>query len=65
MCKKKYMLEEKNILWMYLVFIQYISVSRSNRLDLGRQNQMRDAEVEKGMFGGKNDNNNDNSDSVW
>lgn len=64
MCKKKYMLEEKNILWMYLVFIQYISVSRSNRLDLGRQNKMRDAEVEKGMFGGENDNN-DNSDSVW
>lgn len=58
------MLEEKNILWMYLVFIQYISVSRSNWLDLGRQNQMRDAEVEKGMFGGENDNN-DNSDSVW
>lgn len=49
---------------MYLVFIQYISVSRSNRLDLGRQNKMRDAEVEKGMFGGENDNN-DNSDSVW
>lgn len=65
MCKKKYMLEEKNILWMYLVFIQYISESRSYRLDLGRQNKIRDAEVEKGMFGGKNDNNNDNSDSVW
>ena len=50
---------------MYLVFTQYISVSRSNRLDLGRQNEIRDAEVEKGMFGGKNDNKNDNSDSVW
>lgn len=36
---------------MSLVSFQYISIYRSNQLNLGLQNKIGDAEIEKGIFG--------------
>ena len=61
----KYMVGQKNILSIDSVFTQYISIYRSNQLNLGLQKNTRDAEGEKGISGEKNDSNNGRSDSIW
>ena len=61
----KYMVGQKNILSIDLVFIQYISIHGSDQLNLGLQKNSRDAQGEKGISGGKNDSNNGHSDSLW
>ena len=63
--KMKYMVGQKSILSIDLVFTQYISICRSNQLNLGLQKNTRDAEGEKGISRGKNDGSNGHSDSIW